>query len=141
MVDADVALPLTNSRLADKLLTDYIHFFSMIDPRPGKITYIGCLISVLEKLHPSLSRNIHLTRRAINTWKLRHESRAGALINSVMGQSFAFWLIRQGNADVAIALIVAQAAFLRPSEIASLQWRDVLFRGDPVFKEQCPKPR
>lgn len=48
-----------------------------------------------------------------------------------MAQAFAIWLIRQSNADVDIALIVAQATLLRLSKIVALRWRNVLFPGDP----------
>lgn len=81
MVYEEVVLPLSNIRLADKLLTNYIHFYAFADPTPGNIAEIGCLISVLGKLDTSLSRSIHGARLSIKTCKSRHESSTVAPIN------------------------------------------------------------
>lgn len=57
---------------------------------------------------------------------MRHEYCAEAPINSAMAQDFGYWLICVGHPDAAMALLVAPAAFLRPSEVISLHWHDVL---------------
>lgn len=68
MVDEKDILSLDTLGDADMILTEYIKFCALMDPRLEKIKEMGCFISVLAKSDPELARNISGNRRAINTW-------------------------------------------------------------------------
>lgn len=55
-----------------------------------------------------------------------------------MYQALAYWLTLQGSADAAVAVIVAQAAFLRPRELILLLWRDFILPDDACIKGAGP---
>lgn len=82
---------------------------------------VTCMIRIL---HPKIYANLLITKMTLNQWKQTHSPQSATAINSLMAQGLASFLGRIGEQYAAAALIIQQAAFLRPCEVLNVTKAD-----------------
>lgn len=126
-------LPNEDKKSDDKI-NRYVEEMHRENPRPGNLAKMNQLISMLKIMNPRVFVSIPLTKVTIKNWKKSHNPQSATAINSLMARAFAAFLQRMGEPFAAAALIIQQAALLRPCEVLALTSEDIRLPGDFVLE-------
>lgn len=119
------SLPTCDKDETDATIEKYIADQYVENKKPGNMTKMNQLHSMIRIIHPKIHSHLPLTKDTLNNWKHDHAPQSATAINSVMTRVFASYLSRSGELYAAAAIVIQQARFLRPIEMLNLKRGDV----------------
>lgn len=118
----------------DSTLTDYIeeeYEDAAPNATPQRIRNLLAIISIAA---PATKGKLSRTQRLVKSWAKNRTPSPSAAWTQQMAAAFAFHMLNSQRLRAGTAVIVQFAALLRPSELFSLTWDDILFLGDLWFQ-------
>lgn len=139
LVDTVKSLPNPETGKADDTIEKYVMDQHKLNPRPGSLSKVTQALCMLKIMHPKVYTNLPVTRITLNNWKKSHVPKSATAINTLMARGFASFLHRISEHYAAAALIVQQAACLRPCEVLGLKQRHVRLPGSIALRGAGPR--
>ena len=124
------ALPDTAQEL-DEVISEHILAKFRTSSRHGERTKMGCLVAGFTALYPGLKGQLQKANRCLAGWDRLVPSKASIPLTRDLMKVFVVTLIRRGELQCAMAIVIAWAGYLRGNEELNLKWKDIGLAGDP----------